>query len=189
MKPDIYQSIREALDNTEGYYPQGRTEKNGVFIPRTEWQEGWNAAQTAAMKKRHAAFGWYEAIPEKFKPVVDDLLRADQLSLYVDRQADYKVTISVNCNDLFMWGCADSEDVTLEELPELYDFWRRNNRWGATQWCCVRRKMRPQRPLVDVMKKVGAWTGEMDALMENPYDKLCDSSCSIHHPPEDKENK
>lgn len=30
-----------------------------------------------------------------------------------------QLTFYVNCNDLFVWGCADAEEITPEDLPAL----------------------------------------------------------------------
>lgn len=53
----------------------------------------------------------------------------------------------VNCNDLFYWGCADSEDISEETFGEFIKAINEcggNEAIGADLYCCRRRKMRPQ---------------------------------------------
>lgn len=56
----------------------------------------------------------------------------------------------VYCNDFFFWACADGEEITKENLPELekaiHDCEAVGSRslFGPLLWCARRRKMRPQ---------------------------------------------
>lgn len=53
----------------------------------------------------------------------------------------------VNCNDLFVWACADGEDITEEDLPEFYlaiEDCGGNIKTGSDLYCCRKRGMRPQ---------------------------------------------
>lgn len=36
------------------------------------------------------------------------------------------ITIHVNCNDVFAWGCAEGEDILYGELEELYEMWKKD---------------------------------------------------------------
>ncbi len=36
--------------------------------------------------------------------------------------------------------------------------------WGSTKWICIKRKMRPQHPIEDDMKKDGFWCDELESL-------------------------
>ncbi len=45
--------------------------------------------------------------------------------------------------------------------------------WGSLKWCCIKRNERPQIPIEEDMKKVGAWCEKMESLPINQYwDKL-----------------
>jgi hypothetical protein len=57
------------------------------------------------------------------------------------------ISVHVNCNDIFAWGTADSEDITYSELPELLRYYRQDPNWGSAAWCIKKRKMRPQEPV------------------------------------------
>jgi len=61
----------------------------------------------------------------------------------------------VNCNDIFAWGCADSEDIIFDEVSELYETWKKDKIWGAAVWCIKKRKARPQPPVEKDMIKAG----------------------------------
>lgn len=78
------------------------------------------------------------------------------------------ITLVVNCNDIFYWGCADFELIGYDEVRELYElcFDRecKQKTWGSVVWVCRRRKMRPQHPIEEDMKKGGYWTDELEAL-------------------------
>jgi hypothetical protein len=72
--------------------------------------------------------------------------------------------IVVNCNDLFWWGTADAEPLPQGEIEPLYRAVKASPRWGADKWCCLRRKFRPQVPVVKRMKEDGFWDAELEAL-------------------------
>jgi hypothetical protein len=74
------------------------------------------------------------------------------------------IVLFVNCNDLFYWGTADCEHLTLGEVRDLFEAWRADPSWGVSIWCCKKRKLRPQVPIVKMMKEQGVWTDELEAL-------------------------
>ena len=67
------------------------------------------------------------------------------------------ISLHVNCNDIFAWGCADSEDITATEIHELYRMWKKDPNWGVAAWCIKKRKMMPQKPVEDLMNKTGLY--------------------------------
>ena len=74
------------------------------------------------------------------------------------------VTLHVNCNDIFYWGCADSEDVTHDEIKELYDMHKKDPSLGSAAWCIKKRKQMPQGPVIELFKKSGLW--DLDELIK-----------------------
>ena len=76
---------------------------------------------------------------------------------------DAKVTIFVGCNDVFA-GCADGEDLPLDQIKSLYEFWRADSKWGYIKWACQRRHLRPQWPIAKSMIRDGSWDVSMDVL-------------------------
>jgi len=74
------------------------------------------------------------------------------------------IEIRVLCNDLFYWACADCEELPFNQIQPLYEEWIKDKRWGSSIWCCRRRNLRPQVPIVEDMKKAGVWTEELEKL-------------------------
>lgn len=70
----------------------------------------------------------------------------------------------VNCNDLFYWACADAEPLPNKEIGRLYKMHMADKKYGSSKWCCFRRNLRPQVPIVEMMKKDGAWDEAMELL-------------------------
>lgn len=77
------------------------------------------------------------------------------------------VVIYVNCNDVFMWACADAEDLPQSEIGNLYRMWEADKKWGPIKWCCQQRDLQPQKPMADAMKAEGSWDDEMERLRPN----------------------
>ena len=76
----------------------------------------------------------------------------------------HQLTISVLCNDTFAWATADSEPLSYHEVEPLYQMWLEDKMYGPVRWCCLKRKMRPQEPLIRVMKEAGRWTDDLEVL-------------------------
>lgn len=82
------------------------------------------------------------------------------------------LVLFVLCNDVFAWGCADAEEITLDEVPNLFELHEKNPKFGSVQWVCVKRNEKPQNPVVKWMKDHDGWNEVMESLPENQYDKL-----------------
>jgi hypothetical protein len=67
------------------------------------------------------------------------------------------ITVHVNCNDVFAWGCADSEDVTFSEINQLYSMWKKDPIWGSAIWCIKKRNQPPQEPVKQEIMEAGIW--------------------------------
>lgn len=78
---------------------------------------------------------------------------------------DITTCVWVNCGDVFSWGCADFEPVLMKELPALYR--ASKEKYGVTKWCCKRRNLKPQKPILKRMKDAEVWDEEMEALEDN----------------------
>ena len=86
-------------------------------------------------------------------------------------KARVTTALCVNCNDTFMWGCADAELVTLSDLQDLFDHWDQDHRFGIDVWCCKRRNMMPQKAVEIAINKDGYWNLSSMNLQPNPYEK------------------
>ena len=138
---------------------------------RDAYGNGWNDCQVQLL----AGFGIIEdfynsvdpTLPDKIQKLADDGILWFRLN-----KNDFfgNVKMLVNCNDLFLWACADLEEVTLEEFPFLYNYCydeegnEKYQGWGHSIWACLHRGMRPQHPMEDMMKEIGVWTDELEAL-------------------------
>ena len=82
------------------------------------------------------------------------------------------LTLFLQCNDVFAWACADSEAVTLDELPDLFKLYMDNPDCGEIQWICIKRNQKPQLPVIDWLKAYNGWTEQLDKLPDNMYDLM-----------------
>lgn len=82
------------------------------------------------------------------------------------------ITLFVLCNDVFAWATADAEDITIEELPQLFEMYEKNPKCASTQWVCVKRNEKPQEPMIKWLKENNGWNETLEALPENNYDKF-----------------
>ena len=54
------------------------------------------------------------------------------------------LTIFVNCNDLFFWGCSDAEMITIDNIDVFEQAYKDSIDHGGLLFCCRVRGMRPQ---------------------------------------------
>jgi len=85
-------------------------------------------------------------------------------------------SINVNCNDVFAWGCADSEEMPYKELRDVYDHYIKDSVWGPAIWCMKQRKEMPQGSVEKSIRKTGTW--DLDEIQKtyglrvNHYDGI-----------------
>jgi len=80
------------------------------------------------------------------------------------------LVLFLNCGDVFAWAYADAEDVSYDELPELFKMYEANPDCGPTQWVCIKRNQKPQTPIVKWMKEKNGWNDTLEKLPENRYE-------------------
>lgn len=83
------------------------------------------------------------------------------------------LVLFVVCNDIFAWGCADAEQVSMGELLDLYRMHAADKKWGAAKWCCKKRNQRPQFPVERDMRADGSWDDTMEKLCRNTSHDTC----------------
>lgn len=138
---------------------------------RDAYGNGWNDCQMQFL----ACFDLIEKFYENIDPKLSDKIQKltdDEVIWFRLNKMDFlgDVKLLVNCNDLFWWACADVEEVILDEFASLYDYCydeqgnEKNQGWGHSIWACLHREMRPQHPMEDMMKEIGVWTSELEAL-------------------------
>lgn len=71
------------------------------------------------------------------------------------------------CNDLFMWGCSDAEEIKYDELGIIYKMHMEDRVWGTDKYVCIKRNLKPQKPVIKNMKKDGSWDNIMESLSDN----------------------
>lgn len=78
-----------------------------------------------------------------------------------------KITIHLGCNDIFAWGCADAEDISYSDLPEIYEHYIKDPLCGTAVWCIKKRGVMPQKPVYDKIKASGIWNLDEMCLEKN----------------------
>jgi hypothetical protein len=81
------------------------------------------------------------------------------------------ISLHVNCNDIFAWGCADSEDIRCGELKDLTDLYLKDEAWGAAVWCIKKRRQMPQAPVAKDMREAGY---NLEELIATPIDEIAE---------------
>lgn len=130
----------EIANENIGIYPMSVVGGTGAYEKRTERMEGWNECAIAYGKYAARVAAWLESLPIEHKTCVEDLLLDGKLQINLN---DDKVTMWVDCSDLFFWGCSDGEDIDFSELRDLVTCLGLTRHGGAL-WCCGKRNMRPQ---------------------------------------------
>jgi hypothetical protein len=116
-----------AILGTTGHYGEVRIEKDGTKTPRTEWQEGYNAAIDTIQQKLWAMDRWWQTVPETLRPRVLKWMDDDVLIIFIQKDEETGkrfVKMEFLVSDTFYYACADGAPVTIEDLPlviELYD--------------------------------------------------------------------
>lgn len=103
-----------------------------------------------------------ETVERPYK-VVDGKLLNDEDNHTIEVEESTTI-LFVNCNDLFYWGTADAERLPNSEIGRLYKMHMADKKHGSSKWCCFRRGLRPQVPIVEMMKKDGVWDEAMELL-------------------------
>lgn len=79
------------------------------------------------------------------------------------------IELYVDCSDVFAWGVSDCEPISYQEIPELFKMWYRDDTFGPYVWCALKRKLMPQKPVMDDIISQGKWCLEVfSECKENP---------------------
>ena len=159
----VQAAAHEAAMEMQGVYPKSYNGKD-----RTKWQEGWNAAHRHHLESWIAVSNWLEGLSDDQQDIISGLILDEDLHVEWDSKVN-NIKLFVNCNDVFMWGCADMEEIQLTEIPSFTVDLRQDPKWGSIKWVCRKRNEKPQYPIIWDMYKDGQWTEEMEALPDNAY--------------------
>lgn len=131
--------ILKLASDDMGIYCRAVTGGSRPYEKRNAYQEGWNAYGSELLEKRGKISDWFKSLNGS-RTLVEDLLLDHKIELSIESDG---TKMWVNCSDVFWWGCADAEEITLEELPALLACYDEVGA-GGELWCCRKRKMRPQ---------------------------------------------
>ena len=93
-----------------------------------------------------------------------------------------KALFSVNANDVFAWGCADSEFIESEdELWKLAEFVAGDEKYGDLRWLCWKRQSQPQPPLIERLREAKAWDDFFESLPANRMDRAVHEMLGINY--------
>lgn len=81
-------------------------------------------------------------------------------------EAKKSIGVYANCNDIFAWAHADSEEVPYDDLHDLWCCYVKDPAWGVAIWCIKKRGMMPQKPAADLILEAGVWN--LDEMGLNP---------------------
>jgi hypothetical protein len=80
--------------------------------------------------------------------------------------------VTVNCNDLFYWACADAEPIETDaDVDLLRECLQATDEYGTSLYACRRRKMRPQNRIL--AKLPDEVKGHFEACGPARTDKEC----------------
>jgi hypothetical protein len=164
IKAASWIAAREAM----GVYCKSWPGKDGQRIERGPYHEGWNAYGSKLLERGYKVEAFLSSLPKDQGRLIANMLLEHDLELYFGK--DDQIHLSVNCNDLFYWACADSEDINIDEIPSLVAAIQEHESLGALKWCCLHRKQQPQAPIIKEFKEAGIWSEELEALPKDSDD-------------------
>ena len=159
----LWQSIE-----TIGIYPQGGKEPE----ERDAYEMGWNDCLGTIMNSCIMIDDFIKEQDKDISKKLIKLLDGEIVFFSISKKEAIfgkNITMSVGCNDIFWWACADAEEIKADEISELYNYvydekGKKRKQWGSVEWACKKRGIRPQHSVEDDMKKAGAWTDELESL-------------------------
>lgn len=86
---------------------------------------------------------------------------------YEGKRAGHTTMLFVLCNDLFI-PAADSQDLPIGQIEELYLANQADPDWGVALWVARQRNMQPWSRVKNRMIKKGVWSEEREKLPLNP---------------------
>jgi len=141
MNKEIEFALNELAIDSMGIYPQATIDENNVRTERTEWQNGWNAA-IIEFRQRSCIFEkWFSELPEDISAMIGEMLPDETIRLSLDKDKNVKMWVLMN--DTFYFACADGEDITMEEIPVLYQMWKKFSWYGLVAIVSKKRKHLP----------------------------------------------
>jgi hypothetical protein len=133
------QAVYDALDQI-GVQPAAITKNYGTpeeeTIPRTAYGDGWNACAEELLDK---IYGQLEVLSKG----VDKNFALFALLDLGWAEGDKYI---LNMNDTFHYACADAEEVSKEEAPEVARLFKAHGYKGLDYWVAEKRGYDPEIP-------------------------------------------
>lgn len=152
----LYEKAHDDL----GIYPQGRYEPDGTFIPRNEYQNGWNAAVSAHLHKVIAYHEFIDSLSKSDRIQLEELILDDAIE--ISKGDDNKVHLWVNVSDMFYYATADSEEVAIEEIELIHRLHFKYEYDGIVAWASKKRGEEPLHYKFSKTKKYEDALGELN---------------------------
>lgn len=134
-------ALNYAAHCSMGIYPQCVVAGDGARTERTPYQEGWNDAIMTIFKNHQRIKCMFELLYDDTKMAALELLESHMLEIVVDNELP--IVMYINMNDTFGYACADSEEISVSELIEVRDIWKKYGHHGLTAWSAVKRNVDP----------------------------------------------
>lgn len=99
------------------------------------------------------------------------LLHDEVCLINADDEKTNIMELFINTSDVFAWGVADADKLNFADICDLYKMHIKDKKWGSVKWACINRNEKPQRPIVNDMKKDGYWDDALESLPDNYYDQ------------------
>ena len=105
-------------------------------------------------------------VEEALKVLLDKgiLFANSRKYLFEGKEQPETLCLFVNCSDIFAWGCADAEEITYDEVEDLWKHYVENKYCGVIIWCMKKRNLQPQFPVKERMIKDGVWKEEFEKI-------------------------
>lgn len=133
-----------AVSDTQGIYP-AEIHQGDKITCRTDWQNGWNEAQSNLVKDWCVAEEVISTWTKAEQNMLEDMLISDEIHIYIRKEKC--VELMLNMNDTFHYACSDCEIVPLGSLKEVYDLWKAYGFDGSMAWVSNKRDTLPIKPL------------------------------------------
>lgn len=136
LEGKLYEKAHEDM----GIYPMSVSGPGG-YEQRNEYQNGWNAAVSAILKKVIAYHDFIDALCKSDRAALEELILDDAIE--VSLGDDNKVHLAVNVSDMFYYATADWEEVKVEEIALIHSLNSKYEYDGIVAWASKKRGEEP----------------------------------------------
>lgn len=166
----------EAAVDDMGIYPRAVV-RDGVETPRSEWQDGWNAAVIEITQKHGALTKWVEMLTDEQRGLIQGLLDSDVEPMSLGLR-DGAVVLHLTCGDTFAYACADAEPFGLDDLPEIDRLWKAHGYSGMVAWIAHKRQ---QEPVKEYRYDAGYLAAKADLVASLTHRQRDERECVCGH--------